>query len=435
MTRRALVLALLSFGLLVAALAARNGDLALLALPFLTYLGAGILTAPAPEVTRLRAERSVDTTPSGDVVSVRVQLKIRNEGTPAIALKLAEPIQAGMKVTESDFEQREDGPGASVALDGGEEAERGYTFEAARGSFRWQSLRVAASDSFGLFERELALPAPAGLEIRPKIRKLRPVALPPGSTLHSPGSLPAHRAGSGTDFWGVREYRPGDPLRRLDWRLAARHPRRFFTKEFEQEEIADIGLILDARQKTEVRLGDESLFEHTAGATASLAEALLHQGHRVSLLVLGDRITTVFPGYSKVQLNRILRCLAKTRPGSTDSRLGLDYLPLGMFSSSALLVILSPLAPGDWRLFPRLRARGNQGLLICPDTIAFALPSFAQDPAAGLGVRAARAERRLELRRIAQLQVRVIDWQVDQPLSPLLGHVFRIHPRAITGLR
>ena len=36
-------------------------------------------------------------------------------------------------------------------------------------------------------------------------------------------------------------------LRRLDWRLTARHPRQFFTKEFEQESIADVGLIVDAR--------------------------------------------------------------------------------------------------------------------------------------------------------------------------------------------
>jgi hypothetical protein len=101
-----------------------------------------------------------------------------------------------------------------------------------------------------------------------------------------------------------------------------------------------------------------------------------------------------------------------------------------MFSSRALLVIFSTLAPGDSRLFPRLKARGNQVLLICPDTIAFAMRSLAQDPAGRLAVRAARAERRLELRKVAQHHVRVIDWQVDQPLSPLLRDAFRQWRRA-----
>ncbi|MCX6915782.1 MAG: hypothetical protein NT167_22510, partial [Verrucomicrobia bacterium] len=127
----------------------------------------------------------------------------------------------------------------------------------------------------------------------------------------------------------------------------------------------------------------------------------------------------------KVQLNRILRNLAKVRLGPDSSRLSLGFLPLRMFSSRALMVILSPLESGDWPIFSRLRARGNEVLLICPDPIDFALPSFAQDLPGRLGVRAARVERRLELRKIAQLHIRVIDWQVDQPLSPLVHNTLR----------
>jgi len=95
--------------------------------------------------------------------------------------------------------------------------------------------------------------------------------------------------------------------------LTARHPRQFFTKEFEQEEIAEIGLILDARQSTDLRIGEESLFEHCVGATASLAEMFLHQGHRVSLLVFGEMMLKAFPGYGKTQLQRIMGCLSKAK--------------------------------------------------------------------------------------------------------------------------
>ncbi|MBN1266905.1 MAG: DUF58 domain-containing protein [Anaerolineales bacterium] len=77
----------------------------------------------------------------------------------------------------------------------------------------------------------------------------------------------------------MREYHPGDSLHTLDWRMTARHPHRFFTKEFEKEEIAEIGLILDARQRTNVQIGNESLFDHSVQAAASLSEMFLHQGH------------------------------------------------------------------------------------------------------------------------------------------------------------
>ena len=37
-----------------------------------------------------------------------------------------------------------------------------------------------------------------------------------------------------------------------------------------------------------------------------------------------------------------------------------------------------------------------------------------------MAVRLARVQRRLELRKIAQLNIAVIDWRVSRPLSPLV---------------
>ena len=154
-----------------------------------------------------------------------------------------------------------------------------------------------------------------------------------------------------------REYHPGDPLRTLDWRLTARHPRRFFTREFEQEEIAEIGLILDARRNTELRIGEESLFEYGVQATASLAEMFLHQGHRVSLLAFGENMLTAFPGYGKRQLHRIMSCLSKAKVATENSALGrLDLLPIRIFPPHALMIVISSLAATDRSFFQRLRA-------------------------------------------------------------------------------
>ena len=257
--------------------------------------------------------------------------------------------------------------------------------------------------------------------IKPNMHRFKPIQMRPNSTLHSPGSIPARLGGSGTDFWGVREYHPGDPLRRLDWRQTARHPYQFFTKEFEQEEIAEIGLILDGRRKMELKIGTDSLFERSLGATASLAEMFLHQGHRVSLLVYGDTMQQAFPGYGKIQLHRIMECLAKVRVGNDRGSLdSLDFLPIRMFPSHALIVFISPLSSHDWGLFPRLRAMGYQVLLISPNAIDFAATTMPDDASYRLAVQAARIERHLKLRSIGQLQISVIDWHVHQPLFPLL---------------
>jgi uncharacterized protein (DUF58 family) len=413
MSDRFLTLGLLSAGLLLAALITQNGGLALLALPLLVYLGFGILESPSREKISLVAERSCRLTQTGSGPAVEVRVAVRNRGAALSVLRLSDRPQPGVTIEEKALRQL-----ASPAP--GEETCLTYTFPAARGGFQWSAVHAMVSDPFGLIETELDLPAAAEVLVPPRVKRFRPFPLRLESTLHSPGSVPARIGGTGTDFWGVREYRAGDPLRRLDWRRTARHPHQFFTRDFEREETADIGIILDASQGSAIRSAEDSLFEHALGAAASLVDSFLRRGNRVSLLMTGDEITVVYPGYGKVQLNRILRSLARARPGSRQGPSSLDHVPLRLFGRRALVVIISPLVSADLQVFPRLRARGHLTLLISPDPISFRRGSFPRDPASRLAVRLARVERRLELRGIGQLGVRVIDWNVHEPLSPLV---------------
>ena len=329
-------------------------------------------------------------------------------------MRLCDSFQPALRLSGGELEQY-------LVLGPGESGSLAYTFHAVRGSFAWKEVRAVVGDPLGLVETGFRLPADGNMLIKPRTRRFKPVQMRPHSTLHSPGSIPARLGGSGTDFWGVREYHQGDSLRRLDWRQTARHPYQFFTKEFEQEEIAEIGLILDGRRKVEQRSGADSLFERCLESTASLAEMFLHQGHRVSLLVYGDTMQKAFPGYGKIQLHRMLECLARARVGGERGSLdNLDFLPIRMFPSQALIVFISPLSAHDWALFPRLRALGYQVLLVSPDPVDFASQNLPDKLQYRLAVQAARIERHLKLRSIAQLQITVVDWQVNQPLFPLL---------------
>ncbi len=399
--------------LLLASLVARNADLTWMALPFLAYLGIGIAQSTSASKVSLEARRVVEPNPAGELPTFEVSLTVTNRSQSIGLLYLSDLPQPGMVITGGS-------PKQYLALRTGESASMNYVFQATRGHFDWETVQAVVSDPLGLVGTTLELPAGAELQVQPDLVRYRPIPLQPQRTLHSAGSIPARLAGSGTDFWGVREYHPGDSLRRLDWRLTARHPRQFFTKEFEQEEIADIGLILDARQKTDLRIGEDSLFEHSARATASLAEVFLRQGNRVSLLIFGDPRISIFPGYGKVQLNKILRALTQVTTASEGSFEGLQNMPVQMFSSHSLILVLSPLAASDWLLFPRLRAHGYQVLLISPDPLDFSQRMLAKDKISVISSRLAGIERRLEINKITQLWIPVIDWKVSQPLAPLV---------------
>ena len=426
MNGKILTLLLVSFGLLLAGLFMHIADLAWMALPFLVYLGVGVLQAPAGEQVRLRAERRVEKHLTGEVPSVEVCVTVTNPGQQTVHLAIADELQSGMRITDGALR-------TLAVLPPGGAADLRYTFSAGRGMFFWHTVRVALGDPFGLIETRLDLPAEGRVYVLPELKKLRPFPLRLEHTLQTPGSIPARVAGSGTEFWGVREYQPGDPLRRLDWRRMARHPRQLFTREFEQEQIADIGLVVDARQKTDLGVGEESLFEHSIRAVAGLAEVFLRQGNRLSLLIYGKRYSSLFPGYGKEQLNRVLHTLSQAVPQPESSGEGLQFIPVNMFPSHCLIIVLSPLAQDDWRLFQRLRAYGYQALLISPDPIRFATRWLPSDHLTLLATRMAQVERHIQLSRITGMWIPVIDWQVGQPLAPLVRTALGRPPRALAA--
>ena len=418
MTSKVTILVFVLLGLLLGALFTQNQDLVLMMLPFLAYLGIGILQSPSAGKTRLQATRSLAKNSLAGITSIQVTVTVSNQGAAIDRLTLIDPHQPGMLLTLGQIQQ-------PAALRTGEKALLKYTFRSERGFFSWKTARVIVSDSFDLIESEIELTAAAEVQVLPELKKFRPFPLRPQRTLHSAGSIPARLGGRGTDFWGVREYHPGDPLRHLDWRLTARHPNKFFTKEFEQEEIADIGLFLDARKKVDLQVDGDSLFEHSVRAAASLAEVFLRQGNRISMLIFGEPEVNLYPGYGKVQLNRILSALTRTTPKLDGSLGGLHFSNVHMFSNRSLIFVISPLAPNDWQLFPRLRAYGYQVLLISPDPFDFARGGLSSDRTTGLATRIARVERQLEINKISQLWIPVIDWQVSQPLSPLVRNALR----------
>jgi uncharacterized protein (DUF58 family) len=250
--------------------------------------------------------------------------------------------------------------------------------------------------------------------------KLRRLAIRPQRTRSAAGSVPARLGGSGIDFFGVREYRTGEPRRWINWRASARHPASLFTSEFQRERIADVGLILDARRSTDVRRDGDSLFEYAVQAAATLAQVFLSDGNRVGLLVYGHFLDWTYPGYGKVQRELILRALARAETGDSQVFDSLDFLPTRYLPAQSQLVLISPLCPDDVPMLVRLRARGYQLLVIRPDPIRFEVGDGRQHPDLELAVRVLRVERGLVLRKLQQAGVQVVDWSVDQPFDQVV---------------
>jgi uncharacterized protein (DUF58 family) len=292
-----------------------------------------------------------------------------------------------------------------------------YHLQGKRGIYHFQELRATARDRLGLSHRSQAFPAPGQVFILPFVPRLKRIAIRPRQTRVYSGTIPARQGGSGVEFFGVRGYQSGDPMRQINWRVSARHYEDLFSNEYEQERVADVWLILDARRRSDILSPRGSLFEHGIMATAALAQALLAQSNRLGLLVYGGFLDWTYPSYGKIQYEYVLRSLARARTGESMVFDKLENLPTRVFPISSQLILVSPLQYVDYSILVRLRAHGYQVIVISPDPIAYESDDLFATQSGRLGLRLARVERDLLLRQLGQAGVQVFNWDVDIPFD------------------
>ena len=170
-----------------------------------------------------------------------------------------------------------------VKLNAKAEASHHYSVRATRrGVYQIGPLVAVAGDPMGLSRRETVVAKPFELLVHPSVEQVsdRPLTRqyedPP---IRPPVSKPWP---SGLEFYGMREYVPGDDLRRVVWRATARTG-KVMVREAEQGITDHITIILDTDRGTHSH-DEEGLsesFEAGVRAAASLGVKHLREGYEV----------------------------------------------------------------------------------------------------------------------------------------------------------
>jgi uncharacterized protein (DUF58 family) len=385
-----------------------NGYLIAMTLPFIVFLAAAYQYAPGEVQVIVRRRFSASYVFPGK--EVEVTLLVENHGAESYEILIEDILPEELELIDGQ-------PRILTLIPPNEAAEVCYTVRGKRGGFIFRPVELTVFDRLGLFTRKLVLEAPGQILVKPDVDRMRSLSVRPPRTHGFSGAIPGRQGGSGTNFYGVREYQLGDLLRRINWKSTARHEESLFTNEFERERVADIGLILDARQRTDVQASNETLFEHSVSAIAALADMFLQSGNRVGLLIYGRGQETTFPGYGKIQREKILRALAQASTGDNMALESFTYLPTRIFPPRSQIVLVSPLCQEDLPVLSRLRSYGYQMLVVSPDPVQYEASRFGFDTTQPLAVRIAHMERQVLLRRLQRAGILVVDWMVDAPLG------------------
>ena len=203
------------------------------------------------------------------------------------------------------------------------------------------------------------------------------------SGLPSPsGLVGAHRSartGSGVELGDVREFAPGDRLRRIHWPVSSRSGRLHVTTTVAEQD-AGVLLVVDAladHGESGGVAGPESSLDLTVRAAAALAAHHLRNGDRVALRVLGRPALSVPSGGGRRQLRRLEVALASVTPGDAEPE---DAVPRLGAAAGSFVVVLSALL--DDRVAALAAGGQRRGL---PVVVVDCLPADAA-PAAPPGV-------------------------------------------------
>lgn len=182
-----------------------------------------------------------------------------------------------------------------------------------RGRVSLPALGIARTDPLGLVRSSgLWIPS-SSLLVYPRTYAIDAPRLAAGRR-YQPGGIPlASAVGDSLEFVGTREYREGDPPRKIHWRSWARLGRPV-VKEYQEEYFSRLALVLDTYLPRRPRQRLTARFEAAIVVLASLADRYSRSEDVVDILAAGPDLYEVSTGRSLGALDTVLEALAGLEP-------------------------------------------------------------------------------------------------------------------------
>ena len=400
--------------LVVVALVWRRPDLLVIAAPFAVVTGWATLVRPTDtpsiddgvvhptiregDATRWRGRV---TSPDGlDMATASIRCDPWVETKPA---RGAIAVAGADRITELDIAVRSTRWGGRVI-------ERVHvSATSVWGAFRWSEVtppRVVTT-----------LPLPAVFDVGASPRP-------------SDGLIGLHRStrgGEGNEFAGIRTFRSGDRLRRINWPRSARSGELLVNATWADLDT-HVALVLDVDDLgvSDGIDGRASSLDAGVRAAGAIAEHYATRGERVSLRTFGGVVTeSVAPGTGRGQLRRTLDTLARVRPAPSRRPFSSSQVSRWRHVSTTgqMTVMLSPMIAPDALDLAVLLARQGHAVVVIdtlPDHVV-----VDDDQLTSLAWRIRLLERRRELRLMTAAGIPVVEWRGPGSLDQVIRDIAR----------
>lgn len=367
-------------------------------LPFLA------LAQIATRQPRIEVQRHVSARRVHENDTITITLTIRNQGTSTVFLHVAEVLPGLIKVKQGSNDHR-------CTLRSGEETAHAFVVEApVKGRYSLAEVAIRVEDPFGLSYHGYSAALHDPLTVLPASEQLRKA---PGKTRFPRiflGQQSVRAPGQGMEFFGLREYLPGDPLKEVNWKASARS-KSLVVNQRERETLADVTIMVDAREVSAYGRADDNGHLWSARAAASLTAYFLNQRDRVRLVTYGENTVVLEPDGGERHYYRIMEALTDLQARGNLSFLEAVHKVFARLNRRSPVVVISSCVddPSLVEGCGLLRAHEMEVLVVS------VVPKWhTNDPDAQALL---DLERRVALMDLRGAETRVIEWDGEQPLS------------------
>jgi uncharacterized protein (DUF58 family) len=212
-----------------------------------------------------------------------------------------------------------------------------------RGEVAFERLRVSTTFPFGIIRKSITVPQSQHTLIYPMLYELKRGVLDALTPAGLMGLKVTQHPGSGDDYFGVREFKPGDSMRHISWKRTA-HADELITIERTSPSPAKMRVILDLTVPTEAlrveansAISARDLEERAISLAASIMHAADLQGFEVGLTVQGVNVPPIAVRRNRWHLRKIMAALAGI--GLDGPRSAAKAQPIRDAERAALVVI------------------------------------------------------------------------------------------------
>lgn len=371
-------------------------------------------------------------------------LRVDDARARGLALAVYEAFPASFQVTVRTLDGQEAPPRAADPSGGPDRGEVGADGRLAlvrryrgdlRGLFAFDALRVQLRGPFGLVLRQARLGGAQAIAVEPALANLqRTLRLAASERWQDLGVRLVRRRGGEREFESLRDYVPGDDVRRVDWKAFARRGKptvRLYEVERGQELVlfVDVGRRMRATVSSGRRRGWSKL-DWALDAALQLAAVALSKGDRVGVAAFERGLGAwVAPAKGPRQLARLTRAVFPLQASEHDSDLARALRELAArHRRRATVIVISDVAdPYSVALQRRALASASRRHRLVFAALDDPALTEAAEPGTThpAGVRAAALElvedRRRALRALATSGARVLDALPADAAAPMLA--------------